>query len=132
FFLTIIVLRRFVSFHIPIENTLVLIAFIIVEAFIGVVLGRLIYKYYYNNVTEVFYSPETIETYIERGKKSLKIELGVAIGLFIVYIISIALFVYDKWLIWNVLSLFLISILSITLCALPIHRFKLYQKRNDS
>lgn len=132
FFLTIIVLRKFMTFHIPIENTLSLIGFLLLEAIIGMVVGRLIYKYYYNNVTEVFYSPATIESYIERGKKSLKIELGVAIGIFIVYIISIALFLYDKWLIWNVLSLFLISLLSITLSALPIHRFKLYQKRNDS
>lgn len=132
FFLTIILLRSFVSVHIPIENTLSLIGFLILEAIIGIAVGRFIYKYYYKNITEVFYPPATIENYIQRGRKSLKIELGVAIGIFIVYIISIALFVYDKWLIWNILSLFLISLLSITLCALPIHRFKLYQKRNDS
>lgn len=129
FFLSIIVLRRFVSVHIPIKNTLTLIAFLFIEAIIGLVLGRFIYKYYYKNVTEVFYSAATIENYIQKGKKSFNIELGVAIGLFIAYIISIALFIYYKWLIWNILSLFLISLLSITLSALPIHRFKLYQKK---
>lgn len=127
FFLVVALMEAIKNIHLPLSNPIYFgITFLLVV--ISGLIGIYIYKFYYKDLREVYFTPSMVEEYIKRGKKQLKAEVITAIAMFIFLVLFAYLYLMNYWIIWLIFALFLVSMMALVLCGLPMERFKLCKK----
>lgn len=127
FFLVLIVMRAIKNVHLPLHNVFV-IFLVLLLIVVSLLLGIGIYRFYYRNLREVYYTEEMIESYIDKGKKSFVIEVITTIVVILFMALFTILFIAFHWIIWLIFALFSFTLTVICLYGLPLGRFKLYKK----
>ncbi|MYL56704.1 hypothetical protein GLW20_04225 [Virgibacillus halodenitrificans] len=128
FVLVLAIFRAVSSIHLPVYQPIAVVAYIMIGLIISITLGSLVYKVYYRDLKEVFLTEPELMEYIKRGKNSLKIEVWLTGLMFILFILTLLLFLVNYWIVWYLVNITIGFLLTVLLCGLPPERFKLIKK----
>ncbi|WP_077358699.1 hypothetical protein [Virgibacillus halodenitrificans] len=125
FALVLAIFRAVSSIHLPVFHPFAIVAYLLVGFAFSATIGTVVYKRYYRNLKEVFFTEPELSEYIKRGKKSLKIEVWITGVMFILFIFTILLFLVNYWIVWYLVNITIGFLLTILICGLPPERFRL-------
>lgn len=119
-------LRGIKDMHLSLDNSINILIVIILLA-ISAGIGIYKFKDVYKDKKEVYYTNDSIEYYIEKGRILLKSEIRTVAFIFGVFVIFMVLFFIYSWLTWLIFGLLCFGTFIYSLCGLPLERFKLYK-----
>ncbi|WHX26213.1 hypothetical protein QNH47_19105 [Virgibacillus halodenitrificans] len=128
FVLVLAIFRAVSSIHLLVYHPIAIVAYIMIGLIIFITLGIFVYKVYYRDLKEVYLTEPELMEYIKRGKKSLKIEVWLTGIMFILFTLTILLFLVNYWIVWYLVNITIGFLLTILICGLPPERFKLSNK----
>ncbi|WP_233879522.1 hypothetical protein [Virgibacillus halodenitrificans] len=128
FVLVLAIFRAVSSIHLPVYHPIAVVFCIMVGLIISITLGIVVYETYYRDLKEVYLTEPELMEYIKRGKKSLKIEVWLTGIMFILFTLTILLFLVNYWIVWYMVNITIGFLLTVLLCGLPLERFKLIKK----
>ncbi|QAA21590.1 hypothetical protein C0674_02550 [Sporolactobacillus terrae] len=130
FALVLALLRSIQSLNLPAGTPLALSILLLLELTISFFTGYRLYKsYYFKNLKEVFFDQTRLQEYIISGKRMLKIDLIATVSSFVVFVLSLVLFLFTYWIIWYLLSFLMLVLTAYMLCSFSRDRFKLYKHK---